>query len=182
MSHAMLRPRPILLASAVLVACVLGAGCARDSEAEAADAARRAAADIETLPSPEAGVGSVTGMPEPGEPGARREMAVADPGAESTPAAVADVDVDMDMYVESGMADDRGGESMEADADPGVVADAGALPLPPPPQPQAVVVPLERGQLLPPPPPPPPASAPEPQPATQLPVPPPASGDEPAAQ
>ncbi len=176
-------PRPTLLASAVLVACVLGAGCARDSEAEAADAARRAAADIETLPSPEAGVGSVTGMPEPGEPGARREMAVADPGAESTPAAVADVDVDMDMYVESGMADDRGGESIEADADAdtGVVADAGALPLPPP-QPEAVVVPLERGQPLPPPPPPPPAGTPAPPPDAQLPAPPPASGDEPAVQ
>lgn len=178
------RPRPTLLASAVLVACVLGAGCARDSEAEAADAARRGAADIETLPSPEAGVGSVTGMPEPGEPGARREMAVADPGAESTPAAVADLDVDadMDVDVENGTVDERGVESMEADAAPGVVADAGELPLPPPPQPQAVVVPLERGQPLPPPPPPPPASAPEPPPATPLPVPPPASGDEPAAQ
>src|SRR5690606_26547635 len=118
-----------------------------DSEAEAADAARRAAADIETLPSPEAGVGSVTGMPKPGDPGTRHEVAAVDTGAEATPAA----DVEMDVDVERGMVDESVVESMEADADAdtGVVADAGALPLPPP-QPEAVVVPLERGQPLPP--------------------------------
>ena len=175
------RPRRTLLASALLAACAICAGCARDSEADAAAAARRADADIETLPSPEAGVGSVTGMPKPGDPGARRQATAVAIGDDEYTAEVAEVEAGSEARLAQAEADTEAAvdDASETDAGAEVAADAGDLPLPPPAQPQAVVVPLERKQPLPP---PPPASPPPPPTSAPLPPPPPEAGDEPAAQ
>jgi len=163
-------PRPTRLAIALLLAaCAAPAACDRDARTDTEGVDPSAVADG-NLPKPEAGTGSVTGMPRPGSP---RDASASIASAPVDPLAPgveyqASADATEDTTADAAIADAAAEAARAAAAPPAPEGAPLPLPPPPPPAPQAVVVPVKGSVPTQPAKPAPPAPAP----SSELPLPP----------